>query len=118
VRWKERWARWRYHHEREIGSEIDANTLIVVDETGLAGVRDLEMVLSVAHDAHAKVVCLGERRQLQAVPGGSALKAIADVIRRGAVLSQVRRQTVEWQRAASIVMARGDSAAGLRAQAA
>lgn len=110
-------AKWRYDHERKIGSEIDANTLIVVDETGLAGVRDLETVLRVAHEAHAKVVCLGDRRQLQAVPGGSALKAISDVIARGAVLSRVRRQTVEWQRAASMVMARGDSDAGLRAYA-
>ncbi|PSO21431.1 conjugal transfer protein [Bradyrhizobium sp. MOS003] len=110
-------AKWRYDHEREIGSKIDAHTLIVVDETGLAGVRDLEKILSIAHQSHAKVVCLGDRRQLQAVPGGSALKAIADVIARGAVLSQVRRQTVEWQRAASMVMARGDSFAGLRAYA-
>ncbi|WFU72911.1 MobF family relaxase [Bradyrhizobium sp. CB2312] len=110
-------AKWRYDHERKIGSEIDANTLIIIDETGLAGVRDLETVLSAAHEAHTKVVCLGDRRQLQAVPGGSALKAISDVIGRGAVLSQVRRQTVEWQRAASIVMARGDSDAGLRAYA-
>lgn len=110
-------AKWRYDHEREIGSGIDANTLIVVDETGLAGVQDLETVLRVAHKAHAKVVCLGDRRQLQAVPGGSALRAISDVIARGAVLSQVRRQTVEWQRAASMVMARGDSHAGLRTYA-
>lgn len=110
-------AKWRYDLERKIGSEIDANTVIVIDETGLAGVRDLETVLRVAHDAHAKVVCLGDRRQLQAVPGGSALKAISDVIARGAVLSQVRRQTEDWQRAASMVMARGDSDAGLRAYA-
>lgn len=110
-------AKWRYDHERKIGSGIDANTLIIVDETGLAGVRDLERVLSVARQTHAKVVCLGDRRQLQAVAGGSALKAISDVIARGAVLSQVRRQTVEWQRAASLVMARGDSEAGLRAYA-
>ena len=110
-------AKWRYDHERGIGSAIDNNTLIVVDETGLAGVRDLETVLRVAHKAHAKIVCLGDRRQLQAVPGGSALKAISDVIARGAVLSQVRRQTIEWQRAASMVMARGDSDAGLRAYA-
>jgi ATP-dependent exoDNAse (exonuclease V) alpha subunit len=79
-------AKWRYDIERGIGSAIDVNTLIVVDETGLAGMRDLETVLRLAHDVHAKVVCLGDRRQLQAVPGGSALKAIADVIARGAVL--------------------------------
>jgi hypothetical protein len=51
------------------------------------------------------------------VPGGSALRAVADVVARGAVLSQVRRQEVAWQRAASMVMARGDPEAGLRAYA-
>lgn len=110
-------AKWRYDRERGQEVPIDAKTLIVVDEAGLAGVRDLESVMRAAQEAHAKVVCLGDRRQLQSVPGGSALKAIADVIARGAVLSQVRRQNVAWQRAASMVMARGDSEAGLRAYA-
>lgn len=110
-------AKWRYDRERGLEAPIDAKTLIVVDEAGLAGVRDLESVMRAAQEAHAKVVCLGDRRQLQCVPGGSALKAIADVIARGAVLSQVRRQNVTWQRAASMVMARGDSETGLRAYA-
>ena len=38
-------------------------------------------------------------------------------MRRGAVLDGVRRQKVEWQRAASVVMARGDTEAGLRVYA-
>lgn len=110
-------AKWRYDRENGSESDIDAKTLIVVDEVGVAGVRDLESVLRAAHAAGSKVVCLGDRRQLQSVPGGSALRAVSDVIARGAVLSQVRRQTVAWQRAASMVMARGDSDAGLRAYA-
>ncbi|RQH06874.1 MobF family relaxase [Bradyrhizobium sp. RP6] len=110
-------AQWRYDRERGLESAINARTLIIVDEAGLTGVRDLESVLRAAHEAHAKVVCLGDRRQLQSVPGGSALRAVFDVIARGAVLSQVRRQNVAWQRAASMVMARGDSEAGLRAYA-
>jgi ATP-dependent exoDNAse (exonuclease V) alpha subunit len=73
--------------------------------------------LRVAQLTHAKVVCLGDRKQLQAVQGGSALRAVADVISRNAVLSQVRRQKVAWQRAASMVMAQGDPEAGLRAYA-
>jgi hypothetical protein len=52
------------------------------------------------------------------VAGASALKAISDLIERRATLTDVRRQTVDWQRAASVAMARGDSEAGLRAYAA
>jgi hypothetical protein len=59
----------------------------------------------------------GDRRQLAAVAGGSALKAVSDIIERRATLTGVRRQTVDWQRAASIAMAQGDSEAGLRAYA-
>jgi AAA domain len=110
-------AKWRYDQSSGPGSALDAKTLIVIDEVGLAGVRELASVLKAAHEAHAKVVCLGDRRQLQSVPGGSALRAVADVVARGAVLSQVRRQEVPWQRAASMVMAKGDPEAGLRAYA-
>ncbi|MBL7309618.1 AAA family ATPase, partial [Escherichia coli] len=55
--------------------------------------------------------------QLASVGGASALRAVADVVGRSAVLEQVRRQTVEWQRAASVLMARGEVEAGLRAYA-
>ena len=110
-------AKWRYDQSSGLGFALDAKTLIVIDEVGLAGVRELESVLKAAHHAHAKVVCLGDCRQLQSVPGGSALRAVADVVARGAVLSQVRRQEVPWQRAASMVMAKGDPEAGLRAYA-
>lgn len=110
-------AKWRYDNLHGLNPAIDAETLIVIDEIGVAGVRDLEAVFTAAHHAHAKVVCIGDRRQLQAVQGGSALRAVADVVARNAVLSQVRRQEVVWQRAASMVMAKGDSEAGLRAYA-
>ncbi|MCJ2005531.1 hypothetical protein [Methylobacterium sp. J-092] len=40
---------------------------------------------------------------------------MAEVIGRSAVLGEVRRQVVDWQRAASVLMARGDAEAGLRA---
>ena len=110
-------AKWRYDHKHGGGPQIDDKTLIVLDEAGIAGIQDLEAVLKVAHEKGAKVVCFGDRRQLQAVPGGSSLRAVADIVSRGAVLSQVRRQETAWQRAASIVMAKGDTEAGLRAYA-
>ncbi len=110
-------AKWRHDQSRGLGVALDAKTLIIIDEVGLAGVRELESVLKAAHEARAKVVCLGDRRQLESVGGGSALRAVADVVARGAVLSQVRRQEGAWQRAASMLMAKGDPEAGLRAYA-
>ena len=87
-------AKWRHDYSAGQSQKIDSKTLIVIDEVGLAGVKDLEFALRVAREAHGKAVCIGDRRQLQAVSGGSALRAVADVVARGAVLSQVRRQEV------------------------
>ena len=97
---------------------LDRDTLVLVDEAGMVSTRDLEAVLSAARAAGAKVVLIGDRRQLASVAGASALRAVAEVVGRSAVLEQVRRQTVDWQRAASVAMARGDVEAGLRAYAA
>ncbi len=110
-------AKWRHDLLAGRGPEITAKTLTVIDEVGLAGLKDLEFALRIAHEARGKAICIGDRRQLLAVSGGSALRAVADVVARGAVLSQIRRQEVAWQRAASLVMAKGDTEAGLRAYA-
>ena len=110
-------ARWRHDLERGSSVQLDASTVILVDEAGMAGTRDMAAILTKARDAQAKVVLIGDRRQLEAVPGASPLKATAEIVRRGAILDGVRRQAVDWQRAASVVMARGDAEAGLRAYA-
>ncbi|HEY1944866.1 MAG TPA: AAA family ATPase, partial [Roseiarcus sp.] len=110
-------ARWRYDLEQGSAAPLDASTVILVDEAGMAGTRDMAAILAKARDAQAKVVLIGDRRHLEAVPGASPLKAVAEVVRRGAILDGVRRQAVDWQRAASVVMARGDAEAGLRAYA-
>ena len=121
-------ARWRHDLTRAAGpgtthsldspATLDADTVVLVDEAGMVATRDLEAVLSAARSAGAKVVLIGDRRQLASVGGASALRAVADVVGRSAVLEHVRRQTVEWQRAASVLMARGEVEAGLRAYAA
>ena len=65
----------------------------------------------------AKILLCGDRRQLASVTGGSSLRAISDLIERRSTLTGARRQAVDWQRAASVAMARGDSEAGLRSYA-
>lgn len=133
-------ARWRHDQARELGQErnpgfiarqsqgsgasttvpssLDWDTLVIVDEAGMVSTRDLEAILSAARAAGAKVVLIGDRRQLASVAGASALRAVTEVVGRTGMLGQVRRQEVDWQRAASMVMASGDAEAGLRAYAA
>jgi conjugative relaxase-like TrwC/TraI family protein len=110
-------AKWRYDRANARGPALDDKTVLLVDEAGMTGTREMSAILVAAKEAGSKVVLLGDRRQLAAVPGGSALRAVYEVLRRNAVLHGVRRQKVEWQRAASVAMARGDAEAGLRTYA-
>jgi hypothetical protein len=116
----------RFRHELATGQRAapGSDTLIVVDEAGMIGVQDMAAIFEIATirtaDGETKcspVLLCGDRRQLASVAGGSALKAVSDIIERKATLTGVRRQTVEWQRAASVAMAQGDSEAGLRVYA-
>jgi ATP-dependent exoDNAse (exonuclease V) alpha subunit len=111
-------ARWRFDHEHGRGGPLDEKSIIVVDEAGMAGTRDMSAILNAAHESGSKVVLIGDRRQLASVAGASALRGVSEVVRRGAILDGVRRQKIDWQRAASVLMARGDAEAGLRAYAA
>ena len=110
-------AKWRYDRAAAKDRALDDKTVLLVDEAGMVGTREMSAILVAAQEAGSKVVLLGDRRQLAAVPGGSALRAVSEVLRRNAVLHDVRRQQVEWQRAASVAMARGDAEAGLRTYA-
>ncbi len=110
-------AKWRYDDRHGHALPLDADTMVLVDEAGMVSMRDIAAITVAAMQAGAKIVLLGDSRQLEAVPGGSALRAVTEVVRQNAVMEAVRRQEVDWQRAASVVMARGNAEAGLRAYA-
>ncbi|PZN95245.1 MAG: hypothetical protein DCF30_19175 [Hyphomicrobiales bacterium] len=110
-------ARWRHDLASGNALALDAATLIILDEAGMVGTKDMAVVLTAARDAGAKVVLLGDRRQLASVSGASALRAVSEVVERVATLQNVRRQQIDWQQAATVVMAQGDAESGLRAYA-
>lgn len=99
-----------------------ANALIVVDEAGMVSRSDMAFLVDACSKAnagdgpnpHPKLLLCGDRRQLSSPQGGSALRLIDDLVERTKALTEVRRQTLAWQKAASTVMAQGDSEAGLR----
>ncbi len=85
---------------------LEKGDVLILDEAGLIGSRQMEAVLSHAERAGAKVILVGDTRQLQAIEAGAAFRAI--VQRHGAAkLSEVRRQNYDWQRAATRDFARG-----------
>ena len=95
---------------RELLSERD---VLVIDEAGMIGSRQMERVLSHAHDAGAKVVLVGDPEQLQAIEAGAAFRSIAE--RHGGVeITEIRRQQEEWQREATRQLATERTSEALR----
>ncbi|HEY0596215.1 Ti-type conjugative transfer relaxase TraA [Sphingopyxis sp.] len=80
--------------------------ILVIDEAGMVGTRQLERVVSEAERQGAKVVLVGDPQQLQAIEAGAAFRAAAE--RHGAVeIIDIRRQQEEWQREATRELATG-----------
>ncbi|KTE17668.1 Ti-type conjugative transfer relaxase TraA [Sphingopyxis sp. H115] len=80
--------------------------ILVIDEAGMVGTRQLERVVSEAERQGAKVVLVGDPQQLQAIEAGAAFRAAAE--RHGAVeIMDIRRQQEDWQRAATRELATG-----------
>ena len=74
--------------------------VIVVDEAGMIGSRQMERILHFAKQGRAKVVLIGDPEQLQAIEAGGAFRMLAD--RFGAArLDTVRRQRETWQQDAT-----------------
>lgn len=77
---------------------VGEKSVLVVDEAGMVGVRDVHRILKLAKEHGAKVILLGDTRQQKAVAAGDPLRKIVqqhgssrlDVIRR-----QVRQEDRE-----------------------
>jgi len=87
----------QWAQDREL---LSAGDVLVIDEAGMIGTRQMERVLAEAEKRGAKVVLVGDPEQLQAIEAGAAFRSIAE--RHGAYeLTNVRRQREDWQRDAT-----------------
>lgn len=85
---------------------LTARDVLVIDEAGMVGTRQMERVLSHAADAGAKVVLVGDPQQLQSIEAGAAFRSVHE--RHGGVeITEVRRQREDWQRDATRHLATG-----------
>lgn len=94
--------------------QLTAHDVLVIDEAGMVGTRQLARVLEAADKAHAKVVLVGDPEQLQAIEAGAAFRGI--LAESGvAELTEVRRQAHTWQRDATQQLAAGETNTALSA---
>jgi Ti-type conjugative transfer relaxase TraA len=100
-------------HQWSQGCELlSRNDVLVIDEAGMIGSRQMERIVSEAEKRGAKLVLVGDPEQLQAIEAGAAFRSIAE--RHGAIeVTEVRRQLEDWQRAATRQLATGRTAEAL-----
>ncbi len=97
---------------------LDARTVWVIDEAGMIGTRQMAQVISLARQAGAKLVLVGDARQLQPIEAGGPFKALAGLLG-AAELKEIQRQgeAWAWARQAVHAFADGRAAEGLQAYA-
>jgi Ti-type conjugative transfer relaxase TraA len=96
---------------------LSAGDVLVIDEAGMIGSRQMERVLSQAARHGTKVVLVGDPEQLQAIEAGAAFRSAVE--RYGHVeITDIRRQREDWQRDATRQLATERTSQALDAYAA
>ncbi len=92
---------------------LDPHSVLLVDEAGMVGTRQMHAILEHCAHAAATLVLCGDARQLQAIEAGGVFAALAD--RFGAAsLQDIKRQREPWAREAVKALADGRTAEALQ----
>ncbi|CAN5216164.1 Ti-type conjugative transfer relaxase TraA [soil metagenome] len=79
---------------------LSKNHIVIVDEAGMLGSRQLARIIDEVQQAGAKLVLIGDAEQLQAIEAGAAFRALVEHL--GAVeLVTIHRQKEVWQQQAT-----------------
>ncbi len=86
---------------------LQPGSVLLLDEAGMLGTRDLAQVVARVQQANGKLVLAGDTRQLPSIGAGGALGALA--VRLDPIeLRQNRRQQLAWERDAVELLRDGD----------
>ncbi len=104
-------AKFLFEHDRSGAPEgrwrLGRDEVVVIDEAAMASSLDLARVVALATEAQAKVVLVGDHRQLGAVEAGGLFRLLATETD-AAELTGVRRFHALWEREASLRLRDGD----------
>ncbi len=94
---------WKNGHE-----PIKSGEVLVVDEAGMIGTRQMARVAAKMNEIGAKLVLVGDPDQLQPIEAGKPFRDVID--QHGAAqLTEIHRQREDWQKQASKELAEGRS---------
>ena len=106
-------ASWE-HNWKNGYSQLTANHVLVIDEAGMVGTRQLQRFFEDAQARGAKLVIVGDPEQLQPIQAGTPFRELVETI--GAErLCDIRRQRQQWQLTASRDLAERRSGNALKA---
>ncbi|WP_017166341.1 MobF family relaxase [Xanthomonas phaseoli] len=71
---------------------IDGKTIIVLDESGVVGARQMEQVMRVVEKAGARMVLLGDTKQTEAIEAGKPFAQLQQNGMQTARISEIQRQ--------------------------
>ena len=97
-------------------SHLQPNDVLVIDEAGMIGTRQLSRFIDEAERCGAKLVLIGDPEQLQPINAGTPFREIIDNIKH-AEITEIRRQKEQWQKKASLDFAQNRADAALKAYA-
>lgn len=107
--------------DRERKFKMNDKTVLVIDEAGMVGTKAMAKLVSAAKETGAKLVLVGDARQLQPVEVGGAFRAIEERIGASRLTEIVRQKldqgdkTPTWKRDAVKAFADGNAGRGLQA---
>jgi hypothetical protein len=91
---------------------MDPGMVLVIDEAGMVGTRQLAHLLTHAHHAGAKVVLVGDIHQLPEIEAGGLFRSLAQHL--GAIqLQENRRQRQPWEQQALDLLRTGNAVAAI-----
>lgn len=90
---------------------LASRDVIVVDEAGMVDSRTMHRIIDHAEKAGARVVLVGDHKQLQAVGAGGVFRHLAE--KDSAQITEIRRQRESWARDAVQEFSRGEAAEAL-----
>lgn len=93
---------------------LGRDSVLVVDEAGLLSSREMHALLTEVERAEAKMILVGDRRQLQAIGAGPGLDLVTRAVEATRV-DTIVRQREQWARDAVMAFGRGDAESGLAA---
>lgn len=96
------------------GGKLDAQTVLVVDESSLVSTRQMQFLLQRAEKAGARVLLVGDSGQYQSVDAGKAFHQLQEFGMQIATVDKMLRQQIESLRQVAQLTAEGKGAEALQ----